>query len=113
LQQTAAWQPCARSRAECRPRELPRNDEAEALFGGTFVLFWLRARSFFVDYRGKPVVVGHTVTEDLPQELSHHTPDDPSDLFAGECVFRLDTGCGCGGFLSALELPTRTVYESR
>jgi len=77
------------------------------------VLLWLRTRSFFVDYRGKPVVVGHTVTEDLPQELSSHTPEDPSDLFAGEAVFGLDTGCGNGGFLSALELPARRVYESR
>ncbi len=138
--------------------QLPKGDEAEALFNGSFfppdvvswlralpyfyedehaiyvhaglpegpegflhpskvpdpiVLLWLRTRSFFVDYRGKPVVVGHTVTEDLPQELSHYTPDDPSDLFAGECVFGLDTGCGAGGFLSALELPSRTVYESR
>lgn len=77
------------------------------------VLLWLRTRSFFVDYKGKPVVVGHTVTEDLPQELSHHTPEDPTDLFAGDFVFGLDTGCGAGGFLTALELPSRTVYESR
>jgi serine/threonine protein phosphatase 1 len=77
------------------------------------VLLWLRTRNFFADYRGKPVVVGHTVTEDLPQELSHYTPDDPTDLFAGEAVFGLDTACGSGGFLTALELPARTVYESR
>jgi serine/threonine protein phosphatase 1 len=77
------------------------------------VLLWLRTRSFFTDYRGKPVVVGHTVTEDLPQELSQYTPEDPSDLFAGEAVFGLDTGCGSGGFLTALELPARRVYESR
>ena len=77
------------------------------------VLLWLRTRAFFANYRGKPVVVGHTVTGDLPQELSQHTPDDPNDLFAGEAVFGLDTGCGSGGFLSALELPARVVYESR
>lgn len=77
------------------------------------VLLWLRTRSFFECYRGKPVVVGHTTTGDLPQELSAHTPEDPTDLFAGEAVFGLDTGCGCGGFLSALELPARRVYESR
>jgi serine/threonine protein phosphatase 1 len=77
------------------------------------VLLWLRTRAFFSNYRGKPVVVGHTVTEDLPQELSQYTPEDPTDLFAGEAVFGLDTGCGSGGFLSALELPSRTVYESR
>lgn len=77
------------------------------------VLLWVRTRGFFETYRGKPVVVGHTVTEDLPQELSSYTPDDPTDLFAGEAVFGLDTGCGSGGFLSALELPAQNVYESR
>ena len=35
------------------------------------------------------------------------------DLFAGEAVYGLDTGCGNGGFLSALELPALRVYESR
>jgi serine/threonine protein phosphatase 1 len=77
------------------------------------VMLWLRTSAFFAKYRGKPVVVGHTVTEDLPQELSQYTPEDPTDLFAGEAVFGLDTGCGNGGFLSMLELPSRAVYESR
>jgi len=77
------------------------------------VMLWLRTKRFFEGYRGKPVVVGHTVTEDLPQELSQFTPDDPSDLFAGEAVFGIDTGCGNGGFLTALELPSRRIYESR
>lgn len=77
------------------------------------VMLWLRTKRFFESYRGKPVVVGHTVTEDLPQELSQFTPDDPSDLFAGEAVFGIDTGCGNGGFLTALELPSKRVYESR
>jgi serine/threonine protein phosphatase 1 len=77
------------------------------------VLLWLRTKSFFKNYRGKPVVFGHTTTPHLPQELSGYTPDDPSDLFAGEAVFGIDTGAGTGGFLSALELPSRTVYESR
>lgn len=77
------------------------------------VLLWLRTQSFFKNYRGKPVVFGHSATAQLPQELSQYTPDDPTDLFAGEAVFGLDTGCGMGGFLSALELPARRVYESR
>lgn len=77
------------------------------------VLLWLRTQSFFKNYRGKPVVFGHSATTQLPQELSQHTPDDPTDLFAGEAVFGLDTGCGMGGFLSVLELPSRNVYESR
>jgi serine/threonine protein phosphatase 1 len=76
-------------------------------------LLWIRTREFFVDYRGKYVVFGHTRTTQLPQELSAYTPDDPADLFAGPCVAGIDTGGGKGGFLTALELPRRRVYESR
>ena len=77
-------------------------------------LLWLRSRSFFTSYAGKRVVCGHTVTETLPPELSHYTPEDPADLFwAGGSAYLIDTGCGKGGFLTALELPSRQVYESR
>lgn len=76
-------------------------------------LLWTRTESFFREYRGKRVVIGHTHTELLPQELSSFTPDDPSDLWAGESVIALDTGCGKGGFLTAIELPALHVYESR
>jgi diadenosine tetraphosphatase ApaH/serine/threonine PP2A family protein phosphatase len=77
------------------------------------VLLWIRTEDFFRNYRGKPVVFGHTRTEFLPQELSSHTPDDPTDLFAGENAIGIDTGCGHGGFLTAVELPALHVYESR
>jgi serine/threonine protein phosphatase 1 len=77
------------------------------------VLLWIRTESFFRDYRGKLVVFGHTRTEFLPQELSGYTPEDPTDLWAGENVVGIDTGCGSGGFLSAVELPAMRVYESR
>ena len=138
--------------------ELPRPDEYQALFAGSFflpehlewfatlpywyedehaiyvhaglpqqngvflhprdvekkeILLWLRTESFFTDYRGKRVVVGHTTTDCLPQDLSFFTPGDPGDLWAGEAVCALDTGCGKGGFLTALELPALRVYESR
>lgn len=76
-------------------------------------LLWLRDEAFFRDYRGKRVVFGHTRTEYLPPELSGYTPEDPADLWAGECVVGIDTGCGSGGFLTALELPAGNVYESR
>ncbi len=76
-------------------------------------LLWTRSEEFFRNYRGKRVVVGHTVTETLPPELSFHTPSDPSDLWAGECVVAIDTGAGKGGFLTALELPALVVWESR
>ncbi len=76
-------------------------------------LLWLRDEHFFRNYRGKRVVFGHTRTEYLPPELSGYTPEDPTDLWAGENVVGIDTGCGNGGFLTALELPAQNVYESR
>ncbi|HTJ80236.1 MAG TPA: metallophosphoesterase family protein [Polyangiaceae bacterium] len=76
-------------------------------------LLWTRSREFFTEYRGKLVVVGHTSTELLPVELSSYTPADPTDLWAGPSVVAIDTRCGKGGFLTAVELPARLVYESR
>lgn len=76
-------------------------------------LLWLRDRDFFENYRGKLVVFGHTTTRTMPQELSSYTPDDPSDMWAGPGCVGLDTACGKGGFLTALELPAKRVYESR
>ena len=76
-------------------------------------LLWLRDRDFFENYRGKLVVFGHTTTRTLPNELSTHTPDDPTDLWAGPACIGLDTACGKGGFLTAFELPAQRVYESR
>jgi serine/threonine protein phosphatase 1 len=74
---------------------------------------WTRSKRFFREYRGKTVVVGHTATRLLPPELDVATPEDPDDLWAGECVFALDTGCGKGGFLTCLELPARVVHDTR
>jgi len=77
-------------------------------------LMWTRTEKFFTDYRGKTVVIGHTVTELLPQELSSHTPSDPTDMWVGEAIIAIDTGAGkTNGFLTAVELPSRTVYTSR
>jgi serine/threonine protein phosphatase 1 len=76
-------------------------------------LLWLRDRDFFENYRGKLVVFGHTTTRTMPQELSTYTPDDPTDMWAGPGCVGLDTACGKGGFLTALELPAKRVYESR
>jgi len=77
------------------------------------ILLWCRDEDFFRNYRGKLVVFGHTRTEYLPPELSGYTPEDPTDLWAGENVVGLDTGAGNEGFLTALELPSMRVYESR
>jgi serine/threonine protein phosphatase 1 len=77
------------------------------------VLLWIRTKDFLRGYHGKRVVFGHTPTSFLPQELSSYTPHDPTDLFLGESVIGTDTGCGTGGFLTAVELPAVRVYESR
>ena len=76
-------------------------------------LLWVRTMRFFQGYRGKRVVCGHTATENLPPELSSFTPEDPLDLWVGENVIVIDTGCGKGGFLTILELPALKTYESR
>ncbi len=76
-------------------------------------LLWTRDRDFFLNYRGKTVVFGHTKTALLPAELSQYTPEDPEDMWAGPAVLGLDTGCGKGGFLTAIEFPRKRVYESR
>lgn len=77
------------------------------------LVLWVRTMKFFKDYRGKQVVCGHTSTDHLPPELSSFTPEDPLDMWVGENVKVIDTGCGKGGFLTILELPAVRVYESR
>lgn len=77
------------------------------------LLLWVRTMKFFKGYRGKRVVCGHTSTDHLPPELSAYTPEDPTDMWMGENVLAIDTGAGKGGFLTVVELPSVTVYESR
>jgi serine/threonine protein phosphatase 1 len=76
-------------------------------------LFWQRTEEFFRSYRGKRVVFGHTVVEQLPQQLSLYTPSDVADAFFSADLVGIDTCCGHGGFLTAVELPDLIVYESR
>lgn len=96
---------------------LPQADDGEFLHPSQVTnprkLLWLRTESFFRDYRGKTVVFGHTVTTTLPEDLSGYTPDDPTDLWAGEACIGIDTGAGKGGFLTAVEFPEMVVWESR
>jgi serine/threonine protein phosphatase 1 len=79
-------------------------------------LLWMREPDFYVGYAGKRVVFGHTVTKELP--IDHLGPikrlfDDPGDVWTRGDLVGIDTGCGKGGFLSAVELPRMKVYESR
>ncbi len=79
-------------------------------------LLWCREPDFFRGYKGKRLCFGHTITSELPVDhLSWFGKilDDPSDVwFRGDLV-GLDTACGKGGYLSAIELPSAKVYASR
>jgi serine/threonine protein phosphatase 1 len=77
------------------------------------LMAWVRTDDFVRNYRGTKVVFGHTPVSLLPTELSSYTPDDPDDAWVNENVVGLDTGCGLGGFLTAIELPAMRMYESR
>jgi serine/threonine protein phosphatase 1 len=76
-------------------------------------LMWQRTPAFFASYQGKRVVFGHTRGEALPQDLSQYTPEDREDMFYRDNLIGVDTGCGAGGFLTAIELPSLHVYETR
>ena len=84
--------------------------------GRPLPLLWMREPDFFRGYAGKRVVFGHTQVDHLP--LDHAGPiakkfDDPNDVWLRGDLVGVDTGCGKGGFLSAFELPSDRVYESR
>ncbi len=68
-------------------------------------LMWMRDPGFFRRYEGKRLVFGHTPTRDLE-------PASPTVWRRGDLV-GIDTASGKGGFLSAIELPSLAVYESR
>lgn len=77
-------------------------------------MLWMREQDFFSHYRGKCLVFGHTQVKDLPNDhLGSRLFDDPRDVWRRGDLVGIDTGCGKGGFLSALELPSRKSYESR
>ena len=79
-------------------------------------LMWCREPDFFRNYRGKRLVFGHTLTSELPLDhLSFFAKifDDRTDLWMRGDLIGIDTGCGKGGYLSAIELPSETIYESR
>ncbi len=73
-------------------------------------LMWMREPRFYNGYRGKRLVFGHTPVADLPIERGEAGPDD---VFIDHDLIGLDTGCGKGGVLSAIELPSGTIYQSR
>ncbi len=84
-------------------------------------LLWMREPDFFAHYQGKRVCFGHTPVKELPLPPGDLGPcavrragcNDATDVwFRGDLV-AVDTGSGKGGFLSAVELPSLTVYDSK
>ncbi|HEY0320066.1 MAG TPA: metallophosphoesterase family protein [Pyrinomonadaceae bacterium] len=79
-------------------------------------LLWMREPDFWTGYTGKRIVFGHTVTSYLPLDhlgFIEKVFDDKQDVWFRGDLIGIDTGCGKGGFLSAIELPSLNVYESR
>ncbi len=79
-------------------------------------LLWMREDDFWTGYSGKRLVFGHTVTSSLPLDHLNWVEkvfDDKRDVWIRSDLIGIDTGCGKGGFLSAVELPRLKVYESR
>lgn len=71
-------------------------------------LLWMREPSFFKGYKGKRLVFGHTPVEELPAEVGW----EAKKPWVGEFLVGLDTGCGKGGPLSAIELPSMRIIQS-
>ncbi|HNO69397.1 MAG TPA: hypothetical protein PKI49_12860, partial [Pseudomonadota bacterium] len=79
-------------------------------------LLWCREPDFFRGYKGKRLCFGHTITKELPVDhLSWFAKilDDPTDVWFRGDLIGLDTACGKGGYLSAVELPSCKIYTSR
>lgn len=66
-------------------------------------LYWARNRSFFAGYRGKTVVFGHTITGMVFGEREK--------VWLRDSLICVDTGAYLTGVLSAVELPSRRVFN--
>ena len=71
-------------------------------------LLWMREPDFFAQYAGKQLVFGHTPVSELPPHDA-----DRREVWRRGPLIGLDTGAGCGGFVSAIELPSGRVYDGR
>jgi serine/threonine protein phosphatase 1 len=79
-------------------------------------LLWMRRLEFYTSYRGKRLVFGHTAVDELP--LDHMGPYGQAlggllEVWMRGDLIGLDTACGKGGHLSAIELPTLRIFDSR
>jgi serine/threonine protein phosphatase 1 len=84
--------------------------------GRDVAMLWTRNSDFWVQYEGKTVCFGHTTVDCLPNDhltWLQQIFDKTDDVWKRGGLLGLDTGSGKGGFLSAVQLPRRKVYESR
>lgn len=75
-------------------------------------LMWTREGDFWTGYHGKRLVFGHTVTTDLPRD-ARVASNAGSAVWVRSDLIGIDTGSGKGGYLSAIELPSGRIYDSR
>lgn len=77
-------------------------------------LMWMRDADFYGRYKGKRVVFGHTPVRDLPVAPDLTSAfENPRGVWVRGDLVGIDTACGKGGFLSAVEFPAMRVYDSR
>lgn len=76
-------------------------------------LLWGRDEQFFRNYRGKRVVFGHTLTEYLALKIPEGVASEEFGVWSSGDAVGIDTGCGHGGYLTAIELPSLNIYDSR
>jgi serine/threonine protein phosphatase 1 len=72
-------------------------------------LLWMRDPAFYANYKGKRVVFGHTPVDELPIEEDKPVP---KKVWVHGSLVAVDTGCGKGGVLSAIELPSGAIFQS-
>lgn len=69
-------------------------------------LMWQREPDFFAGYQGKRLIFGHTPTTLIPV--------DPCEgVWRRGDLIGIDTGCGKGGWLTAIELPSLRIFDGQ
>jgi serine/threonine protein phosphatase 1 len=76
-------------------------------------LLWMRRLEFYTSYQGKLLIFGHTSTDELPTENQATDRFGTLEVWRRGDLIGIDTACGKGGHLSAVELPSGRIYESR
>jgi serine/threonine protein phosphatase 1 len=78
-------------------------------------LLWQRRWEFYTGYRGKRLLFGHTAVDELPNDhLGPYASYQATlEVWMRGDLIGMDTACGKGGHLSAIELPSSRIFDSR